>query len=99
MLFDLERKKWEELARISVSWEQWSRKGDYIYFVGSQAEGPSGVFRVQVRDRKLEQVVSLKDFRHAPADWGWLGLADDDSPPLLRDSTTEDLYALDWEAP
>lgn len=67
--------------------------------VSSQAEGPSGVFRVQVRDRKLEQVVSLKDFRNAPADWGWLGLAPDDSPLLLRDATTEDVYALDWEAP
>jgi len=99
MLFDIESKKWSELAKISVSWAQWSHKGDYIYFVGVQAGAPSGVFRVHVKDRKLEQVVSLKDFRHAPSDWGWMGLAADDSPLLLRDSTTEDIYALDWEAP
>jgi hypothetical protein len=44
-------------------------------------------------------VVNLKDFRNAPSDWNWMGLAADDSPVLLRDATTEDLYALDWEAP
>ena len=99
MLFDVESKKWSELARISVSWLQWSRKGDYIYFVGAQAGRRSGVFRVGVKDRKLKEVVSLNDFRHAPSDWGWMGLAADDSPIFLRDTTTEDLYALDWEAP
>jgi Tol biopolymer transport system component/predicted Ser/Thr protein kinase len=99
MLFDVQSQKWTELARITVNWPQWSRTGAYVYFVGAVEGQPTGVFRLRIADQKLEQVVSLKDFRNAPADWGWLGLAPDDSPLLLRDATTEDVYALDWEAP
>jgi hypothetical protein len=29
----------------------------------------------------------------------WLGLAPDDSPMVLRDTRSQDMYALDWEAP
>jgi hypothetical protein len=29
----------------------------------------------------------------------WFGLAPDDSPLVLRDTGTQDIYALDWEAP
>jgi hypothetical protein len=41
----------------------------------------------------------LKNFRQAGASGSWLGLAPDDSPLLLRDTGTEEIYALDWEAP
>ena len=29
----------------------------------------------------------------------WTGLAEDDSPLVLRDTGSEEIYALDWEAP
>jgi hypothetical protein len=29
----------------------------------------------------------------------WTGLAHDGSPLVIRDLSTRDLYALDWEAP
>jgi hypothetical protein len=29
----------------------------------------------------------------------WTGLAPDDSPLALRDIGTQEIYALDWEAP
>jgi hypothetical protein len=29
----------------------------------------------------------------------WVGLAPDDSPLLLRDTGSQDIYALDWESP
>ena len=100
MLFDVKTQKWTELAKIGIAWPEWSREGDYIYFLGVPSEGQAGgIFRVRISDRKLEQVVSLKDFRHAPG-WGqWVGLAPDDSPLLLRDAGTQDIYALTWEAP
>jgi len=100
MLFDVKTQKWTELAKIGIAWPEWSREADYIYFLGVPSEGQAGgIFRVRISDRKLEQVVSLKDFRHAPG-WGqWVGLAPDDSPLLLRDAGTQDIYALTWEAP
>jgi hypothetical protein len=29
----------------------------------------------------------------------WMGLAADDSPLVMRDRGTRELYAFDWEAP
>jgi hypothetical protein len=29
----------------------------------------------------------------------WLGLGPDDAPLLLKDTGTQDVYALDWKAP
>jgi hypothetical protein len=29
----------------------------------------------------------------------WFGLAPDDSPIVLRDTGTQEIYALDWQAP
>jgi len=101
MLFDSKTQKWTELAKMGgVGWEEWARQGDYIYFLGFPRAGqPGGVFRVRISDHKLEQVVCLKDFRQPP-NWGeWTGLAPDDSPLLVRDAGTQDIYALDWEAP
>jgi Tol biopolymer transport system component len=99
MVFDLKTQKWTELAKIRMDWTEWSREGDYIYFVGVPTAGQQGLFRVRISDHKLEQLVSLKGFRQAP-DWGWwMGLAPDDSPLLVRDAGTQDIYALDWEAP
>jgi len=100
MLFDVKSRTWTELAKIGLGYPEWSRQGDYIYFLGVLPGGtPGGIFRVRISDRKLEQVVTLKDFRQAPY-WGsWAGLAPDDSPLLLRDAGTQDIYALDWQAP
>jgi hypothetical protein len=100
MLFDAITQKWTELAKIGVGWPDWSYKGDYVYFLGVPAGGQSvGVFRVRISDQKLEQVVSLKDFRQAP-DWGsWTAPAPDGSPLLVRDAGTQDIYALDLQLP
>jgi hypothetical protein len=69
MLFDFKTENWTELANIGIGWPEWSHDGDYIWFVGATTGGrQGGIFRVRVSDRKLEQMVSLKDFRQAP---GW----------------------------
>jgi serine/threonine protein kinase/Tol biopolymer transport system component len=100
MLFDVKTQTWTELAKISGAWQEWSREGDYVYFSGVPRIGePGAVFRVRISDHKLEEVVSLRDFRQASGLGGWVGLAPDDSPLLVRDAGTEDIYALDWEAP
>ena len=103
MLFDAKTQKWTELAKTKpgAGWMEWSRGGDYTYFLGVPPAGQqSAVFRVRIGDRKLEQVVSLKDFRQPlPRLGDWVGLAPDDSPLLQRDAGTQDIYALDWKAP
>ena len=74
----------------------WSRDGRYVSFVRFPEN--AAVFRIRISDRKLEQIVDLKDFTPAGY-WGaWLGLNPDDSPLMLRDVGTQDVYSLDWRA-
>lgn len=97
VLFDFATQKWEELARISCGFPNWSKNSDYVYFI--QGEDKPSVMRVHIGDKKIERVADLKRFRQAGY-WGtWLGLAPDDSPLLLRDTGSQDIYALDWHAP
>jgi eukaryotic-like serine/threonine-protein kinase len=98
-LFDLASQKWLELAKLIVSWPSWSRDGKYIYF-GNYVGNDSAIFRVRVSDHKIELVVALKDLRPAFGIFGnWSGLAPDDSPLVLRDIGTEEVYTFDWRAP
>jgi Tol biopolymer transport system component len=96
MLFDFAMQKWEEIAKISMGFPNWSKHSDYVYFL--HEEDQPSVMRVRIRDRKVERVADLKNFRQGGFYGVWLGLAPDDSPLLLRDTGTQDIYALDWKA-
>jgi serine/threonine protein kinase/Tol biopolymer transport system component len=97
MLFDLQSEKWTELAQGSFSWLNWSRDGQHIYVLDSR--GRDAVLRIRINDHKSEQVADLKNFLTAGQHGGSLALAPDDSPLLLRDVGSRDVYALDWKAP
>jgi Tol biopolymer transport system component/DNA-binding winged helix-turn-helix (wHTH) protein len=98
MLLDLKTQKWEELAK-SAAYPNWSRDGSYIYFVDPYTN-EAALYRVRISDRKVEQLATLNSQILAWASAGkWTGLAPDDSPLVLRDTSVEEVYALDWEAP
>jgi serine/threonine protein kinase/Tol biopolymer transport system component len=97
MLFDVARQKWEEIAKITLGFPNWSKNSDYVYFL--HEENDPAVMRVRLSDHKVERVADLKNFRQAGFFSIWLGLASDDSPLLLRDTGTQEIYALDWQAP
>lgn len=101
MLFDFTTQKWTELAKLPVSYPEWSRDGDCIYFLVQSKNTPATVIlRARLSDRRVEQVASLRSFKQPTVDWGgWAGLAPDDSPILLREAGTPEIYALDWDAP
>jgi hypothetical protein len=99
MLFDLTTQKWTELANMFVAYPSWSRDSRYLYFDGI-LDNQEGYFRLQVSDRKLERILSLKGFQAAGGDFGnWSGLAPDESPLFVRDASVQEIYALDWETP
>jgi hypothetical protein len=96
-LFDFKTQKWAVLSSTAAGYPGWSQDGKYVYFL--QQEPDVGVFRVGIRDRKVEQVVNVKAFQ-LTGYWGqWLGLAPDDSPLLLKNTGSQEIVALDWEAP
>jgi serine/threonine protein kinase/Tol biopolymer transport system component/DNA-binding winged helix-turn-helix (wHTH) protein len=96
MLFDFTTQRWEEIAKVTVAFPNWSKTGDYVYFL---SEGGRSVVRVRIRDRKLERVADLKNVPITGYFGWWLGMAPDNSPLLLHDTSTQDIYALNWEAP
>ena len=97
MLFDFATQKWAEITKLSLGFPNWSKTGEYVYFL--HAENDPSVMRIRIRDRKLERVAGLKNFRQTGYYSFWLGMAPDDSPLLLRDIGTKEIYALDWQAP
>ncbi len=96
-LFDFQTRKWTELGRGPLGWLNWSRDGQYVYFLDYRGKG--AVRRIRVSDQRSELVVDLKDFITTGRYGGSLSLAPDDSLLLLRNTGTQDIYALDWEAP
>ena len=99
LLFDRASERWTDLANMSIGYPSWSRDGQYLYFDTTLTDDPA-FFRIRISDRKLERLVSLKGVRRFWGDLGeWTGLAPDDSPLLVRDISSQEVYALDWQAP
>jgi DNA-binding beta-propeller fold protein YncE len=99
MLFDFAENKWSELSNIGVGDTQWSRDGQYVYFDTGSSQDPA-IYRVHVTDYKLERICSLKDFRRALSYWiAWMGLTPEGAPLLMRDTGTQEVYALDFHVP
>jgi hypothetical protein len=63
----------EEFVKIRRGFPNWSKNGDYVYFLHEGND--SAVMRVRVSDHKVERVADLKNFRQAGFFYIWLGLA------------------------
>jgi len=100
MVFDFRTQKWKVVARLDAAYPVWSRDGSSIHFTAS-SNGDEGAFTIRLSDGRIERVVAgLKGFRAAQGTFGpWFGVGPDDFPITLRDISTQEIYALDWEAP
>jgi Tol biopolymer transport system component len=97
LLFDFQTQKWSQLAQGSLSWLNWSHDSKYVYVLDFR--GRDAVVRIRIADHKVEQVVDLKNFITVGRYGGWLALTPDDSPLLLHDTGSQDVYSVDWEKP
>jgi Tol biopolymer transport system component/DNA-binding winged helix-turn-helix (wHTH) protein len=99
VLFDRVSTRWMELANMTtIGYPSWSHDGQYLYFDTILSDDPA-FFRIRISDRKLERLVSLKGVRRFWGELGeWTGLAPDDSPLLVRDTSSQEVYALDFQA-
>jgi eukaryotic-like serine/threonine-protein kinase len=98
VLFNVQSQTWTELAKANFGFPSWSKDSEYIYFDTLGAD--PAFFRVGIRDRKVDRMVSLKDVPRNVGSFGpWTGLAPDGSALFQRDASLDEIYALDWEAP
>jgi Tol biopolymer transport system component len=97
LLFDLTTQTWKELdSGHSYNYPMWSRDAKYIYF-SNPFENGTPFYRLRVADGKLEHVANANLTRGVA--WGtfgqWTGLAPDDAPLLVRDTSMQEIYSLD----
>lgn len=97
MVFDVTTQKWDEIAKVTMGFPKWSKNSDYLYFL--HEEDQPSVMRVSLHGHKVERVADLKNFRQAGFFNVWLGMTPEDSPLLLRDTGTQEIYSLDWQVP
>jgi Tol biopolymer transport system component len=93
MLYDLQTRKQTLLSDLSSGCPTWSRDGASLFF----ADESGWVSRIWMRDRKVEWITDLSKI--PAAGWGWFAAAPDNSLITARDAGSDEIYALDWEAP
>ena len=99
MLYDVAAKQWSELFRGAINYFDFSHDGRYVYFDTLWNAEPA-IYRVALSDKHVERVVDLRGFNRTAGTFGtWFDLGPDDSLLLLRNTSSEQVYALDWQLP
>jgi len=93
VLYDFQTHKHSDLPSVDSGYPGWSLDGEYLYYMTS-GDGTSW-WRVRLRDRKTERVATLKSMRVDE----WFAPAPNNSLITARNVGTDEIYALDWEAP
>jgi len=92
-LYDLNTGRWSEVnTGFYPTFPAWSHDGRYIYYAGSYLD--AALMRVAVKGGKPETVASIRKIPFTGWLGLWIGLDPDDAPLWLRDTGTDELYAL-----
>jgi Tol biopolymer transport system component len=98
-LYTVSTNTWKKLPLpATFNFWAWSHDSKYIYYDGL-GEGMAAM-RLRLADGKMEKVADLTGIHRINGGFGaWFGLGPNDSPMLLRNNGSQQIYALDWEAP
>ena len=97
-IFDFSNRQWRELGGVEAAYPNWSRDSRYIYF--RSRERLPWLCRFRISDANLERIASLQDIRRTGViGWTWVGLTPDSNPLILRDTGSEEIYAIDVDLP
>jgi serine/threonine protein kinase/Tol biopolymer transport system component len=99
MLYHMEKKSWAQLAVSRFGFENWSHDGMHLY-AEDYSDKTDDLVRVSAANGKVERLIDLKEIPRGFDPWEfWVGLAPDDSPLLMRDRSTQEIYSLDVRFP
>jgi DNA-binding winged helix-turn-helix (wHTH) protein/Tol biopolymer transport system component len=96
-LFEIQTQQWSTLVEHRGIWgfPTWSHDSKFLYALNFPADkGPPSVSRIAVPGGTPQRVVDLRDVPLIGAVNFWFGLDPDDTPLLLRDNGTNDIYSL-----
>jgi len=94
MLYDFQNRQWRDVAHGMFQFNTWSQNGKSIYLVDVSRDE---IMRFELDHANLVKIASLKGIEQGNR--GWIGLARDDSPLLVRDKSVSDVYRLDMQIP
>ncbi len=100
MVYDFNSQKWSQWITDpgNVGYPSWSSDSRYLYY--DDFAGNPRYRRVKVGEHDPEDVVSLSKLKSYSGLWGaWSGLSPDNSPLFVRDTSTQEIYALDLDLP
>lgn len=103
MLFDVQKQSWRQLATNLglIGYITWAPDSRSLFFDTLFSSAPA-FYRLRVSDGELTRIVDLKSLRTFPGQFGpgaWTGLAENETPLFVRDISSQEIYALDWELP
>ncbi len=103
MLFDTEKQSWRQLATNLglIGYITWAADSRFLYFDTLFSSQPA-FYQLRISDGEMTKIVDLKSLRTFPGQFGpgsWTGLAPDKTPLFVRDISTQEIYALDWQLP
>jgi serine/threonine protein kinase/Tol biopolymer transport system component len=98
MLFDVKTQRWTELAKGELNWANWSRDSRDVLF--ERHGSKHAIMRVSLRNHAVQEVASIEKIKRTGIGAAyWFGLTPDGSPLIVRDTGTQEIYALDWHQP
>ncbi len=102
MLFDFQTQKWREWVGGSsnIALPKWSRDSRYVHYDEYSLQG-SRSWRIRIGTKRPELVVDSTGFQRFIRSFAgpWTGLVPDGSPILVRDLSTDEIYALESQLP
>ena len=79
-----------------TGWPSWSPDGESLFFFEA-ATPDKAWFRLRMSDRRVERITKPKQV--PMSEDGWFAPAPNNSLITTRSTGTDEIYALDWEAP
>jgi len=96
VLYDFAQKRWQTMLKgVYLGWPAWTHDSRLVYVVANNM-----ICRVDVKTGEAKVVVNLEGIHwtsFAASYFGWFDLTPDDRIMILRDTGTEEIYALQLE--
>jgi Tol biopolymer transport system component/DNA-binding winged helix-turn-helix (wHTH) protein len=101
LIYDFSAQKWRVAVKGigTLGYFAFTRDSKSLLFDTQQVPDPY-IYRLRIADFTFAPVVSLKDAMRFYGRFGaWSGIAPDGSPLIVRDTSNQEIYALDWRLP